>query len=81
MIGGSASANNSGSSSPAGSQLQPATKKRRNTRTDSAGAQVSPDFIFWFGCGEFFEHQMGRICMFWNVFLFMLSLRERETWF
>jgi hypothetical protein len=77
MIGGSASANNSGSSSPAGSQMQPATKKRRNTRTDSAGAQVSPGFMFWFGCGEFFELQMGRIYRFWNVF--MLSLRE--TWF
>jgi hypothetical protein len=49
MIGGSASANNSGSSSPAGSQMQPATKKRRSTRTDSAGAQVSPAFIVWFG--------------------------------
>ena len=76
MIGGSVSANNSGGSSPAGSQMQPATKKRRNTRMDSAGAQVSPDFIFWFGCGEFFELQMGRISRFWNVFLLILSLRE-----
>lgn len=41
MIGGSVSANNSGSSSPTGSQMQPATKKRRSTRTDSTGAQVS----------------------------------------
>ena len=78
MIGGSASANNSGSSSPAGSQMQPATKKRRTTRTDSAGAQVSPGFIFCFGCGEFFELWMGRIYRFWNVFLFMMSLRGRH---
>ncbi|XP_023721247.1 uncharacterized protein LOC111872013 isoform X4 [Cryptotermes secundus] len=43
MIGGSVSANNSGSSSPTGSQMQPATKKRRSTRTDSTGAQqLSP---------------------------------------
>jgi hypothetical protein len=58
--------------------MQPATKKRRNARTDSAGVQVSPGFIFWFGCGEFCELQMGRIYRFWNVFLFMLSLRERH---
>jgi hypothetical protein len=56
--------------------MQPATKKRRNTRTDSAGAQVSLGFIFWFGCGKFFELQIGRIYRFWNAFLFILSLRE-----
>jgi hypothetical protein len=43
MIGGSASGNNSGNSSPTGSQVQPVTKKRRSTRTDSTGAQVSSD--------------------------------------
>ncbi|PSN52375.1 hypothetical protein C0J52_06723 [Blattella germanica] len=41
MLGGSVSANNSGSSSPAVSQMQPATKKRRNTRSDSSGTQQS----------------------------------------
>jgi hypothetical protein len=41
LVGGSASANDSGSSSPTGSQMLPATKKRRSTRTDSTGAQVS----------------------------------------
>jgi hypothetical protein len=44
MTGGSASGNNSGSSSPTGSQMQTATKKRRSTRTDSTGAQVSSNF-------------------------------------
>lgn len=48
MIGGSASANNSGSSSPAGSHMQPMTKKRRSTRTDSTGNQVSSSFVLFY---------------------------------
>ena len=41
MSGGSAAVNNSGNSSPASNQVQPATKKRRSTRADSTGSQVS----------------------------------------
>ncbi|KAJ4427282.1 hypothetical protein ANN_24900 [Periplaneta americana] len=37
MISGSASANNSDGSSPATSQMQPAIKKRRSTRSESSG--------------------------------------------
>ncbi|XP_021928207.1 uncharacterized protein LOC110833911 isoform X4 [Zootermopsis nevadensis] len=39
MIGGSVSGNNSGSSSPAGSQMQSVAKRRRSVRTDSTGTQ------------------------------------------
>lgn len=66
MIGGSVSGNNSGSSSPAGSQLQPLTKKRRNTRTDSAGTQVSPvlySYIFLFGSRVSFFDFIWEICI------------------
>jgi hypothetical protein len=63
MIGGSVSGNNSGSSSPAGSQMQPVTKRRRSTRTDSTGTQVSPILFFHiFISREFFELQLGSVC-------------------
>ncbi|XP_069701983.1 MYND-type zinc finger-containing chromatin reader ZMYND8 isoform X2 [Periplaneta americana] len=42
MISGSASANNSDGSSPATSQMQPAIKKRRSTRSESSGPLQSP---------------------------------------
>lgn len=51
MIGGSVSGNNSGSSSPAGSQMQSVAKRRRSVRTDSTGTQVSSvlcSFIFFY---------------------------------
>jgi hypothetical protein len=64
VIGGSVSGNNIGSSSPTGSQMQRVTK-RRSTRTDSTGTQVSPvlcSSIFSFISREFFELQMGSVC-------------------
>lgn len=62
MIGGSISGNNSGSSSPAGSQMQPVTKRRRSTRTDSTGTQVSPVLYF----NLFQEHFLN---VTWEVFI------------